>query len=80
MLFRSWVVGDGGLLVDVTRPQAIAQAMHDLLSNRVLANKLGHQGREQTLARFSAAAVASLYEAAYASAINACEVKKKAVA
>ena len=75
-----WVVGDGGLLVDVTRPQAIAQAMHDLLSNRVLANKLGHQGREQTLARFSAAAVASLYEAAYASAINACELKKKAVA
>jgi glycosyltransferase involved in cell wall biosynthesis len=65
-----WVVGDGGALVDVRNPDAMADAMHTLLTNPALLETLGRRGRERVLACFTPAAVAALYEREYAAVVE----------
>ncbi len=65
-----WVVGDGGLLVDVTRPGEMAAAMGRLADDSDFAVRLGARGRVQALQRFSTSAVAARYEAEYAAAVG----------
>lgn len=60
-----WVVGGAGRLVDVTRPEAIADALFALLSDRGEARRLGELGRRQSRARFAPDAVALAYDQAY---------------
>lgn len=64
-----WVVGEGGRLVNVRYPQAMAQAALALLSDPGALAALGVQARESTLARFSPDAVAAAYEAYYRQAL-----------
>lgn len=60
-----WVVGEGGRLVDVNSPEAIAQAALGLLTDAEGLEALGEQARKSTLARFSPDAVAAAYEGYY---------------
>jgi len=65
-----WVVGDAGLLVDVTQPDAMAAAMGRLADDPDFAARLGARGRAHALERFSASTVAARYEAEYLAALN----------
>ncbi len=64
-----WVVGEGGWLVDVRRPEPMADAMHALLADTAAMDRLGQRGRGRVAACFSPAAVASQYEREYRAAI-----------
>lgn len=64
-----WVVGDGGCLVDVTSPKAMAQAALRLLRDSTALAALGAQAKKITLSRFSPDAVATAYEAHYRQAV-----------
>ncbi len=65
----AWVVGEAGTLVDVTRPEAMADAMLALLLDPATARVGAERGRERVRDMFSPAAVAALYEREYESAI-----------
>lgn len=65
-----WVVGEGGRLVDVNDPQAIAQAALGLLTDTEGLLALSDQARKSTLARFSSDAVAAIYERHYRQAMD----------
>lgn len=60
-----WVVGEGGRLVDVTRPEAMAQAMLELLGQGEARRQMGQAGRRGVSRRFPVAAVVQAYEALY---------------
>jgi len=64
-----WVVGEGGRLVDVRSPQAMAQGALVLLKNPMALAAIGAQAKKSTLARFSPDAVAAAYEAYYRQAL-----------
>ena len=63
-----WVVGEAGRLVDVTRPEAIANALQELLLEVAESGRLGRVGSQRVRSLFSAEAVASAYEGIYATA------------
>jgi glycosyltransferase involved in cell wall biosynthesis len=65
-----WVVGDAGMLVDVTRPQAMADAMLALLVDPEGLAALAQRGRERVASRFSPQAVAAQYEREYEFALS----------
>lgn len=65
-----WVVGEGGRLVDITSPPAIAQSALALLKDPMALATLGAEAREGTLARFSPDAVAAAYEMHYRQALG----------
>lgn len=56
-----WVVQDGGLLVDVTKVEAMTEAMHQLLTDAALYRRLSQQGLEMVRARFPLETVARQY-------------------
>lgn len=60
-----WVVGEAGRLVDVRHPQAVAEAMLELLRDPPLRARLGQAGRSAMQARFGVPAVAGAYEELY---------------
>lgn len=60
-----WVVGEAGRLVDVRHPQAVAEAMLELLRDPPLRARLGQAGRSAVQARFGVPAVAGAYEELY---------------
>lgn len=64
-----WVVGEGGRLVDVNSPRAMAQAALALLSDPEALAALGAQARTSALARFSPDSVAAAYEDYYRQAL-----------
>lgn len=65
-----WVVGGAGVLVDVNRPEDMAEAMRRLLQDPAALRTLGALGRERVRDCFSPAAVAGQYEAEYAAALS----------
>jgi glycosyltransferase involved in cell wall biosynthesis len=65
-----WVVGDAGELVDVTRPEAMADAMLALLLDPARARMRAQRGRERVRDCFSPGAVAAQYESEYARALE----------
>ena len=65
-----WVVGDAGRLVDVTRPECIAEAIESLLTDTATMTEMGRRGRDRVQACFSPAAVATLYEREYEAALG----------
>lgn len=60
-----WVVGDAGLLVDVTRPRAMADAMLAVLADPAAARAMGQRGRDRVRANFSSDSVVTQYERQY---------------
>jgi glycosyltransferase involved in cell wall biosynthesis len=66
-----WVVGDGGELVDVTRPEAMADAMLALLLDPAGARARAGRGRDRMRAWFSPSAVAVQYEREYEAVLAA---------
>jgi glycosyltransferase involved in cell wall biosynthesis len=60
-----WVVGDGGRLVDVRRPQEMAAAMLELLRDPGVRACLGEAGRSGVVARFGVQSVVGAYEELY---------------
>ena len=65
-----WVVGEAGRLVDVTQPQAVAAALHDLLIDGGESVRLGNLGRQRVRSLFGAAAVTFAYEREYEVALT----------
>lgn len=60
-----WVVGSGGILVDVTSPQAMANALNDLLNNTDNYAQYARDASIRAQQMFSVEAVVDLYEAEY---------------
>lgn len=56
-----WVVGPGGLLVDVHRPEAVAAAINQLLADPALYEQLAAQAATNVAERFPLAKVAGQY-------------------
>lgn len=76
----SWVVGSGGVLVDVKNPRAIAEAVVALLGDTERIEMLGENARRQANTRFSADKIADEYEKVYWAAISGCcEVEARRV-
>lgn len=75
-----WVVGDGGLLVDVTRPIEVAAAIDALLSDLPLATRLGKAGAQRVRACFGKDAVTTLYESELSKAFSRQSVLSEALA
>ena len=65
-----WVVGKGGLLVDVTDPVVMADAMYRVATEPGLASELARCGQRDALARFGVSTVAAAYEREYAAALS----------
>jgi L-malate glycosyltransferase len=57
-----WVVGEGGLLVDVRQPQDMAEAMEALTNDPAHAARIAQVGRERVQNCFGAEAVSAAYE------------------
>ncbi len=68
-----WVVGEGGLLVDVTNATAIADAVDRLLTDQALAESLARKARTNVASRFDLKHVTDQYMTLYeqSSAIRA---------
>jgi L-malate glycosyltransferase len=64
-----WVVGEGGLLVDVTRPEEIALAMSTLTSNSTVSARLAQVGLERVKNYFNTEAVTTAYESELSKAV-----------
>jgi L-malate glycosyltransferase len=65
-----WTLGDGGLLVDVTSPKAIAAAMLQIASDEVARLRMENTARESVMRRFHLAQMTDRYEAIYASLLK----------
>lgn len=70
-----WVIGEAGRLVDVRSPEAIAQAMLELLSDAQALIDLGALAESNTVARFSPDAVAVAYESHYQEVVTGVHVE-----
>jgi len=57
--------GESGLLVPAEDPRALAGAIRSLLAEADLRQRLGEQGRQQVLRRFTADHMARAYERLY---------------
>lgn len=64
-----WVVGHAGKLVDVRRPDLIANAVVSLLCDAEAMTRLGRVGQKRVIDCFSPSAVASGYEREYDAAL-----------
>lgn len=64
-----WTLDEGraGVLVDVRRPAALAEAMRQLAGSAALRREWGQRGLENARSRFHVRVVADAYQAAYAS-------------
>ncbi|MDP4013834.1 MAG: glycosyltransferase family 4 protein [Candidatus Nanopelagicales bacterium] len=60
-----WVVGPAGLLVDVRRPEEIANAVEHLQANPSMAAQMGHRGRSRVLERFTSERITAEHLALY---------------
>jgi L-malate glycosyltransferase len=69
-----WVIGEGGMLVDVSRPEEIASAISSLTNNSASAARLGQVGRARVKSYFAPEAVTSAYETELSKAL-ACQSK-----
>jgi L-malate glycosyltransferase len=67
-----WVVGEGGLLVDVTQPGEIASAVASLVNDSALGARLGEAGAERVRTCFGKDVVTALYESQLSEAL-ACQ-------
>lgn len=73
-----WVIGEGGLLVDVSRPEEIALAMSSLVNDSAGAARLGQVGRARVENYFAVEAVTIAYETELSKAF-ARQFKSRAV-
>jgi glycosyltransferase involved in cell wall biosynthesis len=76
----SWVVGDAGALVDVRRPQAMADAMLRLLLDRGESARMGRRGRERVRTCFGPDVVAARYEREYEGALACAAAGRRGLA
>lgn len=60
-----WVIGEGGVLADVTNPPALCEAMYRVLVDPELNARLRANARKNAVNRFDAQVVASEYESQY---------------
>ncbi|MBC8058643.1 MAG: hypothetical protein H7Y61_18895, partial [Rhizobiales bacterium] len=65
-------------LVDVTRPECIAEAIRSLLTDADAMIEMGRRGRDRVQACFSPAAVATLYEREYEAALAGVQLPARA--
>lgn len=65
-----WTLGNGGLLVDVCSPKAIASAMLQIASNKVARIRLERLARESVMRRFHLGQTTDQYEAIYSSLVT----------
>lgn len=65
-----WVVGDGGLMTDVTSPPAIADALYELLANADSRSQYAHAAANRARQTFSVKTVTDSYEAQYCLALQ----------
>lgn len=71
-----WVVGEGGLLVDVRKPAAICDALYQLLKSQDVYGRCASAGLSRVADTFSAKSVASAYETQYRRALELAETRR----
>jgi glycosyltransferase involved in cell wall biosynthesis len=64
------VDGETGLLVAPGDPDALAHALRSLLSDPELGRRLGRNGRDLALARFTSSEMAEAFDSAYRSVLT----------
>jgi len=60
-----WVVGNGGLLVDVKNSTEISEALMKIINNDILRENLSNSARQESLQRFSPETITTAYENLY---------------
>lgn len=65
-----WVIGEGGVLADVTNPSALCEAMHRILVDPELSTQLRANARKNAVNRFEAHVVAAEYDSQYQRALS----------
>ena len=60
-----WVIGEGGLTLDIRNPDEIAKAVLPLEKNRTVLAKLGAAARQRAISEFSMSSVVTQYERLY---------------
>lgn len=61
-----WIIGDGGVSLDMEAPGALAAAVREVLDSPGRRQALGNAARERARREFSPAAILPLYESIYA--------------
>ena len=65
-----WVVGEGGILVDVTKPQAMADALYRLLDDEGARDRAAREASGRARKLFAVETVADMYEVQYRLALS----------
>lgn len=60
-----WVIGNGGILVDVTKPAEIANALNEVLDGQKRWQQLREAAHQSAQTRFAPEVVSALYEKSY---------------
>ena len=58
-----WVIGDGGVVCDVTRPEKLAKCIEKVMGGAELRKRLGERGKQRVKEMFDIEKVVDLYEA-----------------
>ena len=58
-----WVIGDGGVVCDVTRPEKLAKCIEKVMGDAELRKRLGERGKQKVKEMFDIDKVVDLYEA-----------------
>lgn len=57
-----WVIGEGGVVCDVTKPEKLAECIERVMGDRELQKKLGDGGRQRVREMFDIEKVVDMYE------------------
>ena len=58
-----WVIGEGGVVCDVTRPEKLAECMEKIMGDVELRKRLGEKGKQRVKEMFDIEKAVDLYEA-----------------
>lgn len=59
----SWVIGDGGMVCDVTNPKKLADCIEKVMTDNELRMRLGEEGKKRVREAFDIEKVVDMYEA-----------------
>ena len=58
-----WVIGDGGIVCDVTKPKKLANCIEKVMADNELRIRLGEMGKKRVREAFDIEKVIDMYEA-----------------
>ena len=57
-----WVIGDGGVVCDVTKPEKLAECIENVMGDAMLRKKMGERGKRRVKEMFDIEKIVDLYE------------------